>query len=155
MMVRDVVALFSFSLLASSACHGSAPATNAMITPSSNDGEAASPMSAEAGPSETIIHAEDDGKSFDVPRGGAVAFMLPSSAGTGYIWVPTKVDSSILTQQGDRTSDLSSEVPGAAKMDVYHFAATSSGATTVEMSLKRPFGAGAPGRVVHVTLNVR
>jgi predicted secreted protein len=103
----------------------------------------------------TTIHADDDGKSFDVGRGAVVTFSLPSNAGTGYVWVPTQVDGSVLTQQGDRTSDASSDVPGAPKFDVYHFAAAAPGTTTVEMSLKRPFGSAPPARIIHVTVNVR
>jgi predicted secreted protein len=101
-----------------------------------------------------VVHAEDDGKTIDVARAATVTFALPSNAGTGYIWVPTQVDASILAQQGDRTSDVSSDVPGAPKVDVYHFTAVGPGTTTVEMSLKRPFGSGAPARTVHVTVAV-
>jgi predicted secreted protein len=104
---------------------------------------------------ETIIHAEDDGKSLDVARGATVTVVLPSNAGTGYVWVPTQVDGGILVQQGERTSDLSSDVPGAPKMDVYHFTAENSGSTALEMSLKRPFGTGAPARAIRVTVRVR
>ena len=102
------------------------------------------------------MRVEDDGKSFDVARGAKVAFKLAANAGTGYAWMPTQVDQAVLTQQGDRTSETTSDVPGAPKMDVYRFVAGSSAAsTTVEMTLRRPFGGGAPARVVHVTINVK
>jgi predicted secreted protein len=146
------LAVFSASLLACNGCHdGAPPAASAAVAPSgSASGNTATPAPA----SETVVHADDDGKAFDVVRGGAVTFALPSNAGTGYIWVPTQVDPTILAQQGDRTSDPSSDVPGAPKVDVYHFAAAGPGTTTVEMSLKRPFGSGAAARTVHVTVTV-
>jgi predicted secreted protein len=140
------------ALLACNGCHdGSAPPASAAVAPSaSGSGNSATP----SGP-ETVVHVDDDGKSFDVARGTTVTFSLPSNAGTGYVWTPTQVDANVLAQQGDRTSETSSDVPGAPKVDVYHFAATSAGTTTVEMSLKRPFGSAPPGRVIHVTVNVR
>jgi predicted secreted protein len=152
-MIRwSAIPVFSFALLACNGGHdGNAPATSAAVAPSAPPpGNSATPPAG----GETVVHAEDDGKSFDVARGSTVTFSLPSNAGTGYIWVPTQIDAGVLAQQGDRTSDTSSDVPGAPKADVYHFAAANPGTTTVEMSLKRPFGSGAPTRTVHMTVTV-
>jgi predicted secreted protein len=77
-----------------------------------------------------------------------------SNSGTGYVWVPTQVDTNVLAQQGDRTSEVSSDAPGSAKLDVYRFAAHNAGSSAVEMSLKRPFGSAPPARTLHVTVNV-
>jgi predicted secreted protein len=156
-MIRwSAVPFFSLSLLACNGGHdGAAPATSAAVAPSApSASNSATPAVVGAATGETVVHAEDDGKSFDVARGSTVTFSLPSNAGTGYIWVPTQVDAGDLAQQGDRTSDTSSDVPGAPKADVYHFAAANAGTTTVEMSLKRPFGSGAPTRTVHMTVTV-
>lgn len=152
-MIRwSAFAGLSFSLLACNGCHDSTPppASAAVAPTGSASGNSATP----AASNETVVHAEDDGKTLDVARAATVTFALPSNAGTGYIWVPTQVDASILAQQGDRTSDVSSDVPGAPKVDVYHFTAVGPGTTTVEMSLKRPFGSGVPARTVHVTVAV-
>ena len=151
-MIRwSALAVSSISLLACNGCHdGNAPAASATVAPSApSPGNSATPAG-----NETVVHAEDDGKAFDVARGSTVTFTLPSNAGTGYIWVPTQVDANVLAQQGDRASDASSDVPGAPKVDVYHFAAANPGTTTVEMSLKRPFGSGTAARTVHVTVAV-
>lgn len=150
-------ALLPLSLFACNGCHdgGAPPASATASSVTAASGGTAPGSGAVAGANETIVHAEDDGKSFDVARGSVVAVRLPSNAGTGYVWLPTQVDAQILTQQGDRTSDVSSDVPGAPKMDVYHFAAANPGTTTLEMSLKRPFGNGAATRTLHVTVNVR
>jgi predicted secreted protein len=152
-MIRWSYALLSsFSLFACNGCHDAAPpASTAVGASASAPDQAATAPGATA----TTVHAEDDGKSFDVSRGAVVTFSLPGNAGTGYVWVPTQVDGSVLTQQGDRTSEVSSDVPGAPKVDVYHFAAAAPGTTTVEMSLKRPFGSAPPARIIHVTVNVR
>ena len=159
-MIRcSALAFLSISLLACNGCHdGNAPAASATVVPSSG---AVVPSAAPPGNSataaaatETVVHAEDDGKAFDVARGSTVTFSLPTNAGTGYIWVPTQVDASVLLQQGDRASNAASDVPGAPKADVYHFAAANPGTTVVEMSLKRSFGSGAPARTVHVTVVV-
>lgn len=136
--------------LAISACNGPRDGT----APPPNAGGSATPQSPAA--AETVVRVEDDGKSFDVARGATITFRLAANGGTGYVWMPTQVDQSLLTQQGDRSSETSSEVPGAPKMDVYRFVAGASpGSTTVEMTLRRPFGSGAPARVVHVTVNVK
>jgi predicted secreted protein len=104
---------------------------------------------------ETVVAVEDDGKTFTVARGAAVTFRLASQSGTGYVWLPTQVDAAVLAQQGDRTSDVATDTPGAPKFDVYHFTAGAAGSTVVEMSLKRPFGSAPPSRVIHVTVHVR
>jgi hypothetical protein len=103
----------------------------------------------------TLIHIEDDGKIIDVQKGGSVVFVLASHAGTGFVWVPTRVDPAFLTQVGDRSSDVPNDIPGTKKYDVYHFTvgAAASGSSVVEMSLKRPFGNERIGRVIHVTVN--
>ncbi len=165
-MIRwSAFALLSISLLACNGCHdgtvppanataeSSAPASSQTATVPSATASASTPP-APAASAETVVHVEDDGKSFDVAGGSTVTFSLPARAGTGYVWVPTQVDATVLTQQGDRTSDATSDVPGAPKLDVYHFAAAHAGTTTVEMSLKRPFGSGTPVRTVHFTVAV-
>jgi predicted secreted protein len=145
------LAVLPIALLACNGCHdSSAPPASAAVVPSAS----ASGNSATPAGGETVVHVDDDGKSFDVARGATVTFSLPSNAGTGYIWTPTQVDTNVLAQQGDRTSDASSDVPGAPKADVYHFTAAGAGTTTVEMSLKRPFGSAPAGRVIHVTIAV-
>lgn len=135
------VALATLSLLASGGCNSGGP-------------PAASPAEGAVASGETVIRVEDDSKSFDVPRGATVTFKLTSNAGTGYLWTPTQVDPAILTQQGDRSSEVSSDAPGAPKLDVYHFTAGTAGSTAVEMSLKRPFGTAPAARAIHVTVTV-
>ncbi len=111
------------------------------------------PTSPEAG--ETIVHIEDDGKSFDVARGSIVTFALTRHSGTGYAWKPSHVEGDALVQQGDREGEGGSGVPGAPKMDVYRFLAENAGSSAVEMSLARHFGDAAAAGVLHVTFRVQ
>jgi inhibitor of cysteine peptidase len=123
--------------------------------PPANAGESASlAASAAAVPDATVVHAEDDGKSFDVAVGGTVTFKLAGNQGTGFAWGVTQVDPSVLAQQGERTSEAASDVPGASKMDVYRFTAQKAGSTIVQLSLQRAFGNAPPARVVAVTIHV-
>ncbi len=146
-MLRFALGLCALSLLACNACNGGGTAPPPPVP-------AASGPAVDAPTGETVLHTEDDGRTFDVTRGSAVTFKLASNAGTGFVWTAAPVDQNVLTQQGDRTSEPSSEAPGAPKMDVYRFVAKSAGSTVVEMDLKRPWGNQPPGRVVRVTINV-
>ena len=153
-MIRHALALCVVTLLADGGCNDkNAPP----VSPTDPAGMASAPAAAgqanEA--SETVVRTEDDGKVVEVARGGTVTFKLVSNSGTGYVWVPTQVDTNVLAQQGDRTSEVSSGAPGSPKLDVYRFAAHNAGSSAVEMSLKRPFGSAPPARTLHVTVNVR
>lgn len=146
--MRFALALAATTLLACNGCNhdGAPPPPNA----------ADAPTGSTAPNGETVVHVEDDGKSFDVARGSTVTFQLASNAGTGYAWTPAAVDPNVLVQQGERTTQVSSDVPGAPKMDVFRFVAQSPGTATVEMDLKRPWEHGAaPGRSVRVTIHVQ
>jgi predicted secreted protein len=102
-----------------------------------------------------VVRVEDDGKTFDVTAGGTITFKLASQSGTGYVWMPAGADPAVLTQVGDRTSELESSAPGAAKVDVYRFVAQHPGSTAVEMDLQRPWTKNAPpARAIHVLVNV-
>ena len=159
------VALLPFGLLACSGCHdgGAPPVNSADTSPASSPNApdaafASAPTATASAAQETVVHADDDGKSFDVTRGSTVTVSLASNAGTGYRWVPTKVDAGVLAQQGDRTVESSSAgatgVPGGPTNEVYHFTAVSPGTASLEMSLKRPFGSGEPARTLRVSINV-
>jgi predicted secreted protein len=153
-MVRFAAALASLSLLACNGCNDhNVPPPNPVGSagPTGAAGVGGSPRPA----SETVVQVEDDGKTFEVAAGATVTFKLASNAGTGYVWVPTGVDPAILAQSGDRTNELASNAPGAAKVDVYRFAAQRAGSTTVEMDLQRPWTKTAPpAKSIHVIVNV-
>ena len=106
-----------------------------------------------------MIQAEDDGRTFDVAKGSGVTFKLASHAGNGYLWTLANDDAGLesvpqLVQQGDRTSEVSSDVPGAAKTDVYRFVAKVVGTASIEMDLKRPLGDAPPAKTLRVTIHV-
>jgi predicted secreted protein len=136
-----VVALVMFG------CHGctngSAPPQQPAATPSGVTAVMAA---------ELVLHIDDDGKAFDVARGSPVTLRLASNSGTGYVWTLTPVDAAVLAPQGDRTSEVATEIPGGPKADVYRFIAVGTGTANVEASLKRPFGDAPPARVVRFTV---
>jgi predicted secreted protein len=104
---------------------------------------------------DSVVRVEDDGRTLDVSSGSTVTFKLAASGGTGYVWMPSGVDSTILAPQGDRTSEVPSDVPGAPKMDVYRFTAQHAGTTAVEMDLQRPWTKSAPpAKSIHVVVTV-
>jgi predicted secreted protein len=147
-MTKNAIGPCIFSLFVCAGC-------NDPHAPAASAASAADTAVEAAAPSvETVVHAEDDGKTFDVASGSIVTFKLASNAGTGYIWVPTHVDAPVLAQQGDRSNELSSDTPGGPKLDVYRFMAGPAGSSVVEMSLKRPFGSAPAARAIHVTVNV-
>jgi predicted secreted protein len=116
------------------------------------------------GPTEVIVRAEDDGKSFDVATGDPVTFELASNAGPGYVWMLTGVDPAVLSQLGERSSEPSSDVDGTSPVtpeggrhmvDVYRFVALRPGWTAPEIILQRPWTkSAAPSRSIHVIVNV-
>ncbi len=156
-MLRAALALTALSLFACNGCNGDGnapPAATGPIGPAAMPG-AVPGAAAAVSNGETVVHVEDDGKTFDVARGSAVTFKLAANAGTGFQWSPAPgVDPSILAAQGERGQEISSDAPGAPKLEVFHFLAGAPGTVTVEMDLKRAFGSAPPARVVHVTLNV-
>jgi predicted secreted protein len=159
-MVRHAVALGAFSLLACSGCNdgrtlAASPAGSASPPPA---GPSPGAASTDGAAGETVVRVEDDGKSFDVARGASVTFRLAASSGTGYVWTPTKIDldgGAVLAQQGERSSEAVSDVPGGPRTDVYRFTASAAGSAVVEMSLRRPFGDAQAARAIHVTIHVR
>jgi predicted secreted protein len=148
-MIRAALVLSATFFLACNGCNhdGDPPPPN----PNPNGG-----MPVPPGPpgAETVVHAEDDGRTFDVQHGSMVTFKLAGNAGTGFLWAPAAVDPNILAQQGDRTSEVGSDTPGAPKVDVYHFLAGNPGTAVVEMDFKRPWGNQPPVRAIHVTVTV-
>ena len=104
---------------------------------------------------ETVVRAEDDGRTFDLPPGGILTFRLPSHSGTGFVWRPAALDGGVLSQVGERSTEVSSGVPGAPKTDVTRFVARSTGTVGIEMDYQRPWGNQPPVKTVRVTVHVR
>jgi predicted secreted protein len=145
-MIRLAAVLASLWLLT---CRNAPPAS-----PVGSAGAAGGGASGQSA-SDTVVHAEDDGKTLEVATGGTVTFKLATSAGTGYVWMPTGVDPAVLEQLGDRTSEVGGNVAGAPNMDIYRFAAQRAGSTPVQMDLQRPWTKSAPpAKSIHVIVNV-
>jgi predicted secreted protein len=139
---------FAAATLVMIGCHGCTSGNAPPAQPPAPRG--ADPVAA----GELVLHAEDDGKAFDVVRGSSVTVRLANNAGTGYIWTLTPVDATVLAARGDRTTEIASDIAGGPTADVYRFVAVGPGTGSVELALKRPFGSAPPGRVVHFTVRV-
>jgi predicted secreted protein len=154
-VLRVPLALAAVSLLAAAGesgggCrHGGAP-------PSPSAATSAAPSA--AAPAERVLGTEDDGKTLELAQGDTLTVRLAGHAGTGFAWVLAAVDGGdggVLSQVGERTSELASDTPGAPKLDVYRFVARSAGTRTVEMDLRRPWGDQPAVKTWRVTVNVR
>jgi predicted secreted protein len=139
-----VARIAALLLLACLACHhDDPPAQPPPVTTSADDAAA-----------ETVVRVEDDGKTFEVARGATLVFKLVTHGGTGFAWMPAPLDGGTLAQQGDRTTELASDVPGSPRTDVYRFVAQTPGTTTIAMELERPWGDAPPAKTLRVTVNV-
>lgn len=148
-----LAAVASVVALACNACHDDPPAA---IPPAGTSPSATASVAADgAAPTETVVRVDDDGKTFEIARGATLVFKLVTHGGTGYAWTPSPVDGGPLALHGERTTELSSDVPGAPRMDVYRFVGEAPGTTTIEMGLRRPWGDAPPVKTVRVTVNVR
>jgi inhibitor of cysteine peptidase len=154
-MTRFLLAFSAVALFACTGCNGNSPDPNVPPAGSSSGGAAGGSGSGGApAAAETVVHVEDDGKTFDVAAGSTVTFKLAGNAGTGFMWKPNGVNAAVLAQQGDVSHETAGPTPGAPNADVYHFQAVAPGSTPVEMDYARPWEHGAPGKAIHVTVNV-
>jgi predicted secreted protein len=140
--------------VASGGCHHDGALPHPSGPPDSPPADASAAGTGDADATDMVVHAEDNGRTFDLSPGGTLVFRLASRSGTGFLWRPAPLDGGALTPVGERTSEVSSDVPGAPRFDVYRFVAHAVGTTGIEMDYGRPWGNQAPVRIVHVTVNV-
>jgi predicted secreted protein len=142
--------------VASAGCHHDGAPPNPAGPPDTTTPEDAPAAGMEGvDAADTVVYAEDDGRTFDLVAGGTLTFRLASHSGTGFVWRPASLEGGVLTPVGERTSDASSVAPGAPRMDVYRFVARSSGTMGVEMDYERPWANQLPVKTVRVMVNVR
>jgi predicted secreted protein len=92
-----------------------------------------------------IVTKADHAQTIKVAKGGQLTVKLAWSPGTGYDWVITKIDPSMLRQEGEASTEPAKEpMPGAPETRVFHFRALKSGNTTLEFQSRRSFEKGAP-----------
>jgi predicted secreted protein len=156
-MLRLALAVAAVPLvaLACNGCHhDTAPPNPPGVASGTPPAASTDPGDAGTAPGETVVHVDDDGKTFDLARGATMTFKLATHAGTGFAWMPAPIDGGALLQQGERTTELTSDTPGAPRMDVYRFLGQAVGITTIEMDLRRPWGEAPPAKTIRVTVNV-
>lgn len=92
----------------------------------------------------TITKADQD-RAVNVAKGGQVTVKLVWSPGTGYDWVLTRNDPSMLRQEGEtRTEPAREPMPGASETRVFLFKALKPGSTSLEFQSRRSFEKEAP-----------
>jgi predicted secreted protein len=92
-----------------------------------------------------IVTMANHDQSVKVVTGGQVTVKLSWSPGTGYDWVLTKNDPSLLRQEGEASTEPAKEpMPGAAETRVFHFKALKPGSTALEFHSRRSFEKDAP-----------
>ena len=90
--------------------------------------------------SNTTITKADQDRTVNVVKGGQVTVKLVWSPGTGYDWILTRNDPSMLQQDGEaRTEPAKEPMPGAAETRVFLFKALKSGSTSLEFQSRQPF----------------
>jgi predicted secreted protein len=92
----------------------------------------------------TISKADHD-RTVKTNPGALVTVKLAWSPGTGYDWVLTRNDPSLLRQEGEASAEPPKEpMPGAPEVRVFRFKALKPGATALEFQSRQPFEKQAP-----------
>jgi predicted secreted protein len=92
--------------------------------------------------------------SYTIPAGDSFAFVIPTSAGTGYGWSTGKAgDPAVVEPVGAFALDPAG-VPGAPGRQIRVYRAVAPGTTTFSLVYSRPWEHVAPAKTVTVTLQV-
>ncbi len=92
-----------------------------------------------------IVTKADHAQTVKVTKGGQLTVKLAWSPGTGYDWVITRNDPSMLRQEGETSTEPAKEpMPGAAETRIFHFRALQPGNTALEFQSRRAFEKDAP-----------
>jgi inhibitor of cysteine peptidase len=103
-----------------------------------------SELEAKVESSVTVTKADKD-RTVKVGTGGQVIVRLAWSPGTGYDWMLTQNDSTLLRQEGEASSEPAKQpMPGAAEVRIFHFKALKAGSTALEFQSRRSFEKDAP-----------
>src|SRR5664279_817903 len=96
-----------------------------------------------------IVTKADHDRTVKATTGRQVTVKLAWSPSTGYDWVLTRNDPSMLKQEGDaKTEPAKQPMPGAAETRVFTFKALKAGSSTLEFHFRRSFEKDAPDQGV-------
>jgi inhibitor of cysteine peptidase len=106
--------------------------------------------------------AKDNGKTFDLAKGGALVVTLEGAPGsTGYVWTLVSGNDAVLKPQFDPTKPLDVYTPGAAMPGApgtyaFKFQAIGVGAATLKFIHRRPWEPDDPqAETFTITVNVK
>ncbi len=100
---------------------------------------------------------QDNAKSFDLGKGGALEIVLEGSPGsTGYSWVLESGNAAVLKPLGDASFQSGASMPGAPGKFTFKFEAVGAGAAQLKFANKRPWEPNDPNaEKFSVTVNVK
>ena len=103
------------------------------------------------------VAAKDNGKSFDLVKGGTVVVTLEGNPGsTGYLWGLESANDAVLKPAGDYKFTSTSNMPGAGGKFEFKFTAASAGTATLKFANKQPWNLNDPqAQTFSVTINVK
>jgi inhibitor of cysteine peptidase len=87
----------------------------------------------------------DNGGQINLQPGEVMTVTLKSNLTTGYSWQVMEIDNTVLFQDGDPEYRSDGQnIPGAGGTETFHFKATGTGKTTLELGYMRPWESVPP-----------
>lgn len=88
---------------------------------------------------------KDNGKSFELAKGGTLEVVLEGNPGsTGYSWVFESGNPAVLKPQGDSSFQAGTSMPGAPGKFSFKFTAVGAGTVQLKFADKRPWEPNDP-----------
>ena len=113
-------------------------------------------LASRANASVVFISRDDNGREFTLDRGDALEISLPATSGTGYTWQAEPVAGGFVRQVGEPAFTLDNKMPGASRLQIFHFGIGASGTGTLEIRYLRPWEKDAkPAKDFKIMLIVR
>ena len=100
-----------------------------------------------------VVSAEDNGQAVNLKIGDKLEVVLQGNPTTGYEWVTTSVDSSVLIP-GDSSFTPESDATGAGGEYVFKYTGAALGTTVLRLAYQRSWE-GRPTQTFYVTVNVK
>jgi len=97
----------------------------------------------------------DDGKTFEIDRGGIILVRLAEAPATGYKWKVYPVDDQVITVQDSEFLIHSGTGIGGGGESTFTFKAQSPGTTKIRLQLEHPWEQDSAIKRFEVTLHVK
>jgi len=108
-----------------------------------------------AGSTPTVLGPAEAGSVAELETGGELSITLPANPSTGYGWVVTSINPTLLTQIGEPEFSAESDLVGAGGTITLRFEGVSAGQSDLQLDYLRPWEDLEPLDSYQVTINVR